>query len=132
MRLISQNGEIDIPYENCVVYVLANYYYNNEKMCSDIAGYIIKTHTGADYWDLGVYSTKEKALKVMEMLQQAYLGRDEAFNLEMPEENIEEMKNIMLKQEYGTLRVISEERKPRVDFFPLHTYFKFPADEEEL
>ena len=73
MRLISQDGKIDIPYENCVVYVLANYYYNNEKMCSEIAGYIIKTHTGDDYWDLGVYSTKEKALKVMEMLQQQYL-----------------------------------------------------------
>ena len=72
MRLISQDGKIDIPYENCVVYVLANYYYNNEKMCSEIAGYIIKTHTGDDYWDLGEYSTEEKALCVMEMLQQQY------------------------------------------------------------
>ena len=129
MRLISQDGRLDIPYENNVVYVYAVHDYNKE-MKYDITGYRIISPIGDDTWDLGEYSTKEKALKVMEMLQQAYLGRNEAFNLEMSEETTEEMENIMLKQGYGTLRVISEERKPRVDYYPLHTYFKFPADED--
>lgn len=132
MRLISQDGKIDIPYENSVVYICANYGYNKEKGFSHIIGYKIIANMGGDTWNMGDYSTEEKALKVMEMLQQAYLG-NEALILEIPEENTEEitekMKNIMLKQGYGTLSVITEERKPRVDYYPLHTYFKFPADE---
>lgn len=129
MRLISQNGRIDIPYENSVVNIYDNYDYNME-MKYGITGYKIVIPIGDYTWVLGEYSTEEKALKVMEMLQQAYLGRNEALNLEMPEETTDEMENIMLKQGYGTLRVISEERKPRVDYYPLHTYFKFPADED--
>lgn len=129
MRLISQDGRIDIPYENSVVHVHAVYGSSSEGYVHAITGYRIITPIGDDTWVLGKYSTEEKALEVMEMLQQAYLGRNEALNLEMPEETTEEMENIMLKQGYGTLRVISEERKPRVDYYPLHTYFKFPADE---
>lgn len=128
MRLISQDGKIDIPYENNVVYVYAVHGYNKGNNYG-ITGYKIVIPIGDYTWVLGEYSSEEKALKVMEMLQQAYLGRNEALNLEMPEETTEEMENIMLKQGYGTLRVISEERKPRVDYYPLHTYFKFPADE---
>jgi hypothetical protein len=129
MRLISQNGRIDIPYENSVINVHSVYGYNKEKKHHDITGYRIIIPIGDDTWVLGEYSTEEKALCVMKMLQQAYLGRNEALNLEMPEETTEEMENIMLKQGYGTLHVISEERKPRVDYYPLHTYFKFPPDE---
>ena len=72
MRLISQDGKIDIPYENSVVYVLAIYDYNKEKMRNDITGYRIRTCINDDCWDLGDYSTEEKALCVMEMLQQQY------------------------------------------------------------
>lgn len=129
MRLISQDGKTDIPYENSAVYIIANYGHSKENGFHNIVGYVIMAHTGDDYWNIGDYSTEEKALKVMEMLQQAYLGRNEALNLEMSEEIAEEMKNIMLKQGYGTLHVISEEREPSVDYYPLHTYFKFPADE---
>ena len=73
MRLISQDRKIDIPYENSVLNVLANYGYNKEKNFNEIIGYEIMAHTGVDYWNLGDYSTKEKALCVMEMLQQQYM-----------------------------------------------------------
>jgi hypothetical protein len=129
MRLISQDRKIDIPYENSVVYVYAVCSYYKEKHIHTITGYRIITPIGDDTWVLGEYSTEEKALCVMEMLQQAYIGRNEALDLDMEEGTAEEMKNIMLKQGYGTLHVISEERKPRVDYYPLHTYFKFPPDE---
>lgn len=130
MRLISQDGKVDIPYENSVVYAQAIYDYNREKKCHDITGYKIITPIGDDTWNLGDYSTEEKALKVIEMLQQAYLGRNEALNLDMAEGAEEELLNIIKRQGFGTLHVFEKDRDPRVDFFPLHTYFKFPDDEE--
>lgn len=66
----------------------------------------------------------------MEMLQQAYIGRNEALDLEMAEGTDEEMKDIMLRQGFGTLFVTRTNINPQADFRPLHTYFKFPADEE--
>lgn len=69
MRLISQDGKTDIPYENSYVYVKAVYCYNKEKKCHDITGYKLKTPIGDDAWVLGEYSTEEKALKVMEMIR---------------------------------------------------------------
>ena len=73
MRLISQNGRIDIPYENNVVNVHSVYGYNKEKKHHDITGYRIIIPIGDDTWVLGEYSTEEKALCVMEMLRQQYL-----------------------------------------------------------
>lgn len=69
MRLISQDGITDIPYENSVLNVFANYGYNKEKNFNEIIGYRIMTYAGDNCWDLGDYSTKEKALKVMEMIR---------------------------------------------------------------
>jgi hypothetical protein len=66
MRLISQDRKIDIPYENSVVYVHSVYGYNREE-------HRIITPMGDDTRILGKYSTEEKALKVMEMLQQQYM-----------------------------------------------------------
>lgn len=73
MRLISQDEKIDIPYENSAVYIVANYGHSKENGFHNIVGYEIVAHTGDDYWNLGDYSTEEKALKVMEMLQQQYM-----------------------------------------------------------
>lgn len=73
MRLISQDRKIDIPYENSVVYVVANYGHSKENGFHNIVGYEIMAHTGDDYWNIGDYSTEEKALRVMEMLQQQYM-----------------------------------------------------------
>ena len=130
MRLISQDGKIDIPYENSVVHVHAVYNYDKEKHIHVITGYRIIAPRGGDPWKLGDYSTEEKALKVMEMLQQAYIGRNEALDLDMAEGTDEEMKDIMLRQGFGTLFVTRTNINPQAEFKPLHTYFKFPADEE--
>lgn len=73
MRLISQDGKTDIPYENCVIHVYNNYGYNKEKHFNYIVGYRIMAFIGDDSRDLGDYSTEEKALQVMEMLQQQYM-----------------------------------------------------------
>ena len=58
MRLISQNGNVDIPYEQA--HILCNMECVMARVC--------------DYeYTLGKYSDKSKALKVMEMLREEYL-----------------------------------------------------------
>lgn len=134
MRLISQDGTKDYSYETTSVSIETIM----ERVVADMGqtgNYENKVHhyeivCTDSYGIMGKYSTKEKALKVMEMLQQAYIGRNEAFNLDMADGAEEELLNIIKRQGFGTLHVFEKDRDPRVDFFPLHTYFKFPDDEE--
>lgn len=66
MRVISQNGMVDVPYENVAFTV--------DK--SD--EYVIHGHTSYEYKAclLAKYSTEEKALKAMEMLHILYEDRE--------------------------------------------------------
>ena len=70
MRLISQNGEIDIPYEQCVIQRFKEKIY-----------FLNKNLTGVEQlvsdMEIATYSTEEKAEKAMEMLHDAYLSRME-------------------------------------------------------
>ena len=116
MRLISQDGTKDYPYE---ISGICAFRYGD--------AYKILVH-GNEV--LANYSTKEKALKVMSMLQQAYIGRNEAINLDMTKEDEEQLTKIVQEQGFGTLVVHNDRNNPSVEFTPLHTYFKFPADEE--
>lgn len=58
MRLISQNGNVDLPYENTVL--LHN------------MDYVVAQYDRKEYV-MGKYSSEEKAHKVMEMLRGAYM-----------------------------------------------------------
>lgn len=62
MRVISQHGNVDLPYEQIVV-------------CHTMES-VIALHNGAEYV-LGEYSSKEKAYKAMEMLRETYESRME-------------------------------------------------------
>ena len=65
MRLINQDGMIDIPYENACVSI--NYRNKNQ---------IIAWNFGCENCEIATmatYSTEAKALKVMEMLRKRYL-----------------------------------------------------------
>lgn len=57
MRVISQHGNVDLPYEQIVV-------------CHTMES-VIALYNGEKYV-LGEYSSKEKAYKAMEMLKRAY------------------------------------------------------------
>ena len=59
MRVISQYGNVDLPYEQIVVY---------HAMESVIALY------NGEKYVLGEYSSKEKAYKAMEMLREAWIN----------------------------------------------------------
>ena len=62
MRIISQNGKNDLPYEDTVIHTE---YYKLEQR--DVVA-IFKD----EKYTLGTYSTKEKAIKAMEMLREAW------------------------------------------------------------
>ena len=62
MRVISQNGEDDCPYEKCCIWL-------------DGRGPIVKCSPVDElgrFYVLAIYSTREKAIKAMKMLQKEY------------------------------------------------------------
>ena len=62
MRIISQNGRVDMPYEKIALYL----------SCEQI----VAKHEGTKYL-LATYSSEEKAVKAMEMCREKYLSRME-------------------------------------------------------
>lgn len=64
MRIISQDGTIDMPYEICSVWCRGSVIMCD--MCGDNTNTILAT-----------YSAEEKAKKAMEMLREKYLSRME-------------------------------------------------------
>lgn len=68
MRILSQNGKIDIPYEMIGISI-------NHKDAKEIIAYpVISRCRDREYWRMAQYSTKEKAKRVMEMLKNEYHG----------------------------------------------------------
>ena len=91
MRLISQDGMVDVPYDKVVVKVTEHPFkmvisalFEREDYMKDIV--------------MGYYSTEAKALKVMEMLRNAYVGLPILFqNADVDEKAV--WKLILLQQE---------------------------------
>lgn len=74
MRLISQDGMIDVPYENVCVSI--NYRNKNQ---------ITAWNFGCEDCEIvtmATYSNTDKALKVMEMLRNAYTGKNCGYHTE--------------------------------------------------
>lgn len=69
MRIISQDGMIDIPYENLCFSM--DYRDSTRVIVCDIGS------NNGDVVTIAKYSTQEKAMKVMEMLREKYLSRME-------------------------------------------------------
>ena len=126
MRVISQNGRIDIPYD----------YFSLSMSCAKIASgkvedrnvFSIVCHnlSSPNGTKLAEYSTEEKAKKAMEMLRIAYAGKF-ITNADIPEDFYETIKTEM-KGGFGT--VIVKDSCDRVEFNNLNGYFQFPAEEE--
>ena len=116
MRVISQDGKLDFPYENSVVFI-------NLVDASEIR---IVAIGDDDDVVIAKYSTEEKAKKAMEMLRIAYVGKF-ITNADIPEDFDETIKTAM-KDGFGT--VIVKDSCDRVEFNNLNGYFQFPAEEE--
>ena len=91
MRIISQSGRIDIPYEMAVVYV-------------EYESIIAKV--GDERYAMGNYSTEEKAIKAMKMLMErhtdnVFCREDIQYKAEiMLDDGLQIVREMMMKCEY--------------------------------
>lgn len=69
MRVVSQNGSMDYPYDKSVVFL-------NRRNKSIVS---IQLSGDTEVTTLGQYSTKERALKAMEMLRKSWLRESVEF-----------------------------------------------------
>ena len=107
MRVISQDGTIDMPYESVIIqrfgreiYFLNKNLIGVEQLVSDM--------------DIATYSTEEKAKKAMEMLRIAY-GNNEFYHHTSNSEHFTEF-----------TKALSEEMFKKAT----SEYFQFPTEEE--
>ena len=119
MRVISQDGTLDIPYEMVVIqrfngeiYFLNKNLTGVEQLVNDIV--------------VATYSTEEKAKKAMEMLREAYIC------IPIIMQNVDISEN--LEKEFERLKkcgvmVQAENQPSKVDFIN-NAIFQFPKDEE--
>lgn len=105
MRVISQNRKNDFPYENGTVFF------------SETAGRnIVKIKISGDdaFGVLGEYSTREKAIKAMEMLRRSY-ENNEFYHRTATTNTFREAMGLLSSEKFK--EVTSE-------------YFQFPQDDE--
>lgn len=111
MRVISQHGNVDLPYEQIV-------------MCHAMES-VIALYNGEKYV-LGEYSSKEKAYKAMELLRKTYIGMPIVMqNVDISEDVAKEFERL---KKCGVL-VNAEKQPSRVDFID-NAIFQFPQDDE--
>ena len=112
MRIISQGGNADLPYEEIALCMA----------CEDI----IARHNDKEYL-MARYSTMEKAQKAMEMLLTAYTGIF-VTTANVQDDFNEQLKELM-KGGFGTA-IVKDRYDSRVEFNNLNGYFQFPQDED--
>ena len=111
MRVISQSGNYDFPYEHIVI---------RHEM-----EYVMAVHKEKEYV-LGKYSSDDKAIKAMEMLREAYTGMPIVMqNVAISEDMAKEFER--LKKCGVILR--AENQQSKVDFVN-NVIFQFPQDDE--
>ena len=111
MRVISQHGNVDLPYEQIVV---------RSEM-----EYVMAVHKEKEYV-LGKYSSDDKAVKAMEMLREAYTSMPIVMqNVDISEDVVKEFERL---KKCGIM-VRTENQPSKVDFIN-NAFFQFPQDDE--
>lgn len=122
MRLISQDGMIDVPYEYGSLSVGVGHFEDVE--FSAIKYRNVSSPSGTK---LAEYSSKSKALKVMEMLRE-YKETKEIRSIPLTKSLMESFSNV--KMENFEIHTDGMGDYFKVDIVKKVEYFKFPADEE--
>lgn len=119
MRLISQDGTFDMPYEEVIIQRFKSRIY-----------FLNKNLTGVeslnDDMQIAEYSTEEKAKKAMEKLRDTYIG------MPIVMQNVDVSENVA--REFERLKkcgvVVQADNQPsKVDFIN-NAVFQFPQDDE--
>lgn len=115
MRVISQNGVVDAPYENFVFSITKN---NSIVATRDS----IERPSEIDSGVMAKYSTPEKAEKAMQLLHEAYSDMQIIFqNVEVSEIDADKFKNIL---DCSIIASIPNEQ-PKVEYIN-KAVFQFP------
>ena len=122
MRIISQNGAIDVPYEYGSLSVGVG---KEEEIEHAVIKY--RNVSSQNGTKLAEYSSKAKALKAMEMLRTAYTGRF-VTTADITDDFNEQLKELM-KGGFGTV-IVKDTNDSIVEFDNLNGYFQFPKDED--
>ena len=119
VRIISQDGTMDVPYEMVVIQRYRNAIYFLNRNLAGAEGIDIK---------LAEYSTEEKAIKAMEMFRKAYTGSVAIFQNVEPTDKVVEA----LKRQDTEIVYASFDSQPSEIKFENHQnfYFQFPKDDE--
>ena len=123
MRVISQDGTLDVPYEISSFSMAVGKYENVEHTV--IFCYNYSTSMGTK---MAEYGSKEKAKKAMKMLRKAYVGSIVMFKNVEPTDELKEMLKIHgIEAVYAIL-----DNQPQEIKFENHQnfYFQFPTEEE--
>ena len=111
MRVISQNGNYDFPYEHIVV---------RHEM-----EYVMAVYKEKEYV-LGKYYSDDKAIKAMEMLRETYTGMPIVMqNVDVSEDMAKEFERL---KKCGIIAQ-AENQPSKVDFIN-NAVFQFPQDDE--
>ena len=123
MRVISQTGKTDIPYEDFVFSILnsggGNYGIVAVKNVAEPPEVFMNSL-------IATYSTETKAIKAMEMLREAYVGMPIVMqNVDISEDAAKEFERL---KKCGVM-VRAENQPSKVDFVN-NAVFQFPQDDE--
>lgn len=121
MRVISQDGTMDFPYEYISLVVSIG-------KCKDVEHVCIYCHniSAPHGTRLADYSSKAKSIKAMEMLREAYVGMPVVMqNVDISEDIAKEFKRL---KKCGVI-VQTENQPSKVDFIN-NVVFQFPQDDE--
>ena len=119
MRVISQDGMQDIPYEKFVFSITKD---------NRIEATIGCTAPPAELYMSSVakYSTQEKAVKAMGMMRSAYAGMPVIFQNVEPSEDVERM---FERTKMNGIVAITDDKKSKIEYVN-NVIFQFPKNEE--
>lgn len=119
MRVISQDGTMDMPYEEVIIQRFRSRIYFLNKNLTGVESL-------SDDMQIAEYSTEEKALKAMEMLREAYAGMPIVMqNVDVSEDVAKGFERL---KKCGIM-VQTENQPSKVDFIN-NAVFQFPQDDE--
>nr|DAE79211.1 MAG TPA: hypothetical protein [Caudoviricetes sp.] len=119
MRVISQDGTMDMPYEEVIIQRFRSRIYFLNKNLTGVESL-------SDDMQIAEYSTEEKALKAMEMLREAYAGMPIVMqNVDVSEDVAKGFERL---KKCGIM-VQTENQPSRVNFID-NAIFQFPKDDE--
>ena len=128
MRVISQNGRIDIPYDYFSLSMSVAKITSGKVEDRNVFSIVCHNLSSPNGTKLAEYSTEEKAKKAMEMLRKAYVGSIVMFKNVEPTDELKEMLKIHgIETIYAIL-----DNQPQEIKFENHQnfYFQFPTEEE--